>query len=78
MEKHIPALVREQSDEAVDQMAGMFDTQDMGTIETQVADMLKADRNIQSALLQSYLDTVSFTMIHPTGIKSKIIWCLIS
>ena len=52
MEAHISTLVKEQSDEAVNQMAGMFETQDLTSVETQLSDMVKADRNIQSALLQ--------------------------
>ena len=73
MEEHIKQLAHNQTDENVNKIAGTFETQNMEVLETQVNDMLKADRNIQSALLTSDLDTVSFTMIHPNGINSKII-----
>ena len=52
MEAHISTLVKEQNDEAVNNMAGIFETQDLSSIETQLSELVKADRNIQRALLQ--------------------------
>ena len=51
MEARIATLVKEQNDEAVNNMAGMFETQDLSSIETQLSELVKADRKIQRALL---------------------------
>ena len=78
MDDIIPGLVASEDEDEISKFAGTFETQSLGEIETQVTELIQADRNIQSALLQSHLDTVSFTMIHPNGINSKIIRFLIS